>query len=64
MGELVVFRPRTDTIRCAGEAAAEILFFTGVRIVRGKDAEEASKALGRRPGPPSNPPRKRRSRKI
>ena len=63
MGELVVFRPRTDTIRCTGEAGAEILFFTGVRFMRIEDAEEASKGGPRRPGPRSNPPRKRRSRK-
>lgn len=61
MGELVDFRPRTDAVRCAdaSRASADILFFTGVRIIRIEALEEASKGGRRQAGPRSGPSRKR-----
>ncbi|QXX73500.1 hypothetical protein MHY1_00296 [Methylovirgula sp. HY1] len=65
MGELMDFRPRTNVVRRigAGEASAEILFFTGVRIMRVEESDPVSKGKRRRAAPRSDPPRKRRSRK-
>lgn len=62
MGELVYFRPKPDTGRKvnADGASAEILFFTGVRIVRVEDAEPPK--LRRRRSTRSDAPRKRRNR--
>jgi hypothetical protein len=57
MGELVSFKPKADVSRpmMAAGASAEILFFTGVRIVR----ESADMPQG---GPQEPSPRKRRRR--
>jgi hypothetical protein len=46
----------------AAGAVAEILFFTGVRIVRTEDVEAPPKAGRRRSGQRSDTPRKRRDR--
>ncbi len=64
MGELVLFRPRTNEIRrsAAAGVSAEILFFTGVRIVRMEETEAPPKARRRRAPPRREPPRKRRDR--
>ena len=65
MGELVNFRPRTDIARRigVGDAGAEILFFTGVRIIRVEEADAVSKGGRQRDVPRGDPPRKRRNRK-
>ncbi len=64
MGELVMFRPKVDQSRpmAAVGVSAEILFFTGVRIVRVEAAEMPPKAGCRRPGARSDGLRKRRDR--
>ncbi len=64
MGELVLFRSRADEPRRSGTegAGAEILFFTGVRIVRIEETEAPPKTRRRRAAPRSDPPRKRRDR--
>jgi hypothetical protein len=50
MGELVLFRPRDGACRRleAEACGAEILFFTGVRIVRLEDVPEPPKIRRRR----------------
>ncbi len=66
MGELVNFRPRTDIIRRrvgVGELGAEILFFTGVRIIRVEEADAVSKGDRRPAVPRGESARKRRNRK-
>jgi hypothetical protein len=63
MGELVLFRPRAAPRRRAGAEAssAEILFFTGVRIMR---VVEPPKTRGRRRPPRGDALNKRRDRTI
>jgi hypothetical protein len=64
MGELVVFKSKLDESRpiVAVGASAEILFFTGVRIVRVEATEVPPKDRPRRPGSRSDGLRKRRER--
>lgn len=61
MGELVVFRPRVNAARKQLPAGnlADILFFTGVRIVR-EPVEPRPKHRRRRTGEGTEAPRKRR----
>ncbi|MGO9133230.1 MAG: hypothetical protein ACLP8A_04160 [Methylovirgula sp.] len=64
MGELVVFKPKKVAPRqpMAEGAGAEILFFTGVRIVRCEAIEEPVKQRRRRATARTEAPRKRRER--
>jgi hypothetical protein len=66
MGELVLFRPRAEPRHRANTATsgAEILFFTGVRIVHAEPASEPPKTPGRRGPPRGETPRKRRDRSV
>lgn len=63
MGELVEFRPRVNEARKRLPAGncADILFFTGVRIVR-KPLETPPKHRRRRTADGTEVPRKRRER--
>lgn len=53
MGELVAFKPRAESSRSTVTTgmSAEILFFTGVRIVRFETAGEMPKGDPQRPTP-------------
>ena len=64
MGELVMFRPKVIQSRptAAGGLSAEILFFTGVQIVRVEAVEITPKPGRRRSGVRSDSLRKRRDR--
>lgn len=63
MGELVPFRPKAKPSRPPESGdGAEILFFTGVQIVRMEDPAPAPKASPKRTPAQSEKPRKRRGR--
>lgn len=53
MGELVVFKPRAEPSRSAVTTGmtAEILFFTGVRVVRFETTSEMPQGDPKRPTP-------------
>jgi hypothetical protein len=62
MGELVEFKPRVSEARKQVQAGhCEILFFTGVRIVR-EPIETPPKQRRRRVAEATDAPRKRRER--
>ncbi|HEY5226622.1 MAG TPA: hypothetical protein VIJ06_07515 [Methylovirgula sp.] len=66
MGDLVLFRPSAEPRHRADAvtSSAEILFFTGVRIVHAEPASEPPETPGRRGPPRGETPRKRRNRSI
>jgi hypothetical protein len=63
MGELVVFKPKAESSHSAVTTgmSAEILFFTGVRIVRLETAGETPQGDPRRPTPSLRKRRRRAS---